>query len=65
MFTREFPAGTAAFKSNIDYIDLGLVRLAAAALTFPPERQLIDAFAHPFGRTRQVFSSFFRRFIRG
>jgi hypothetical protein len=63
MFTGKFPAGATAFKSDIHYINLGLVGLTSAALAFAPKGLLVDTFAYPFSRISQITTRFFRSFI--
>ena len=60
MFAGKFSTGTTALKSNIAEIDLGLIRLAAAALCFAPSACALTPLLTHLDGFAKSFPDFFK-----
>ena len=58
VFTREFPAGTGAFESNVIQVDGGLVRIFSAALAVSPYGAFTAGKQDPFPGTASPLPAF-------
>ena len=63
MLAGEFAAGTTAFEGDVRKIDLRLVRLCAATLTFAPHGHVVHAGTDPFRGIGQAFAGFAGRLV--
>ena len=64
VFTGEFAARTRTFEGEFAYINLGLIGILPAPLTFAPYGLGIATQRHPMPRGSQSLSGFGRRSIR-
>jgi hypothetical protein len=65
VFAREFAAGARAFERDFAQVNLRLIGLGAAALTFAPDGSVIAAERDPVPRGSQAFPRLGGRSIRG